>query len=99
MLVHSVLFWIKPECTESELEAFRGGLESLGGIECVRGLHIGTPAATPERPVIDASYTYALTVLLDSLQAHDEYQVHPLHRRFVEQFASYWDKIQIYDAE
>lgn len=99
MLVHSVYFWLKPECAQEEFDAFRAGLESLAGIECVQALYVGTPAATPERPVIDSSYTYALTVLLESAASHDTYQSHPLHMRFLERFAQDWEKVLIYDAE
>ena len=99
MLVHSVFFWLKPECTQEELAAFRKGLDSLQGIESAEAMYVGEPAATPERPVIDASYTFGLTVLLESMAAHDVYQAHPLHQAFLSEFASYWDKVQIYDAE
>ncbi len=99
MLVHSVFFWLKPEHAEADKAEFLGGLQSLVGIECAKGVYVGTPAATPARPVIDSSYTFALTVLLESSEDHDAYQSHPLHLRFLEQFRSYWEKVLIYDAE
>ncbi|MFM8334667.1 MAG: Dabb family protein [Opitutaceae bacterium] len=30
---------------------------------------------------------------------HDAYQVDPLHLAFVERFKTFWNRVQIYDAE
>ena len=97
MLVHSVFFWLKDELSAAQTEAFRGGLESLAGIPVVEKLYVGVPASTPPRPVVDASYTFGITVVLKDVAEHDAYQDDPLHQRFLEQFASYWHKVLIYD--
>ena len=97
MLVHSVYFWLKPGLGEDEFAAFRKGLESLSGIESAEAVFVGTPAET-DRPVIDRSYTFGLTVLLADMAAHDAYQVHPLHKAFLENFSQDWDRVLIYDA-
>lgn len=97
MLVHSVFFWLKPDLGDEETAAFRAGLESLKGIEAAEAVFVGTPAET-DRPVIDRSYTFGLTVLLPDMAAHDAYQVHPLHKAFLENFAQNWDRVLIYDA-
>jgi len=97
MLVHSVYFWLKQGIGDEEMAAFRAGLESLAGIEAAEAVYVGTPADT-DRPVIDRSYTFGLTVLLPDLAAHDAYQVHPLHKAFLENFAQDWDRVLIYDA-
>jgi hypothetical protein len=98
MLVHSVYFWLKPELSEAQRVAFRAGLESLRAIEAVDTLHLGTPAAIPDRPVVDRSYSYNACVLFKDVAAHDAYQVDPIHKTFVETFRSHWAKVQIYDA-
>ncbi|MFA6242142.1 MAG: Dabb family protein [Candidatus Hydrogenedentales bacterium] len=98
MLVHSVYFWLKSGQSDEEIASFRGGLESLVGIDSARGVYVGTPAAT-NRPVIDRSYTFALTVLFDDMAGHDAYQVHPLHTEFLKTFGSRWERVVIYDAE
>ena len=98
MLIHSVFFWLKPELTDVQRADFRRGLESLRGVRTLQSVYIGTPAAIPPRPVVDASYSYSLTCLFADLAGHDVYQVDPLHKAFLEQFRSYWTKVQIYDA-
>ncbi|MBI2423095.1 MAG: Dabb family protein [Candidatus Hydrogenedentes bacterium] len=98
MFVHTVYFWLKQGLSADQRVAFRAGLESLKGIGAIEAAYIGVPAST-SRPVIDRSYTYALTVLLDSLESHDAYQVDPIHQAFVENYATYWERVVIYDAE
>jgi hypothetical protein len=98
MLVHSVFFWLKADVSEEKRAAFRAGLERLKGIPTAKAVYIGAPAATPPRPVIDMSYTFALTVIFDDLAGQDVYQVHPLHQDFLKNFAPCWEKVQIYDA-
>lgn len=99
MLVHSVFFWLKPELTDAQRAEFLRGLESLKGIAAIRQIYIGAPAATQKRPVIDDSYSYALTTIFDNLAGQDAYQVDPLHLAFVQNCKQFWNRVQIYDAE
>ena len=99
MLSHIVVFWLKEDLSDAQRSAFREGLESLKGIESTRGVYIGAPAKTGDRPVIDKSYSFALTVLFETVPDLEAYQVHPLHQAFLGQFGSYWTRVQIYDHE
>jgi hypothetical protein len=62
-------------------------------------VYVGAPAATPKRPVIDDSYSVSLTVICKDVAAQDAYQVDPIHLKFVDQFKTYWTRVQIYDSE
>ena len=97
MLTHHVLFWLKPETTEEQKLAFRAGLESLRGVETVEELYIGTPAPI-SRAVVDTTYTFSLNIIFKDLEGHDVYQVHDLHKAFLEEFKVIFDKVVIYDA-
>ncbi len=99
MLVHTVYFWLKPELTPAQRAEFRRGVESLGGIKAVDRIYVGTPAKTQKRPIIDDSYSVALTVVCKDIAGHDAYQVDPIHLKFVETFKTFWTRVQIYDAE
>ena len=99
MLVHTVYFWLKPELTQAQRADFRRGVESLAGIKAVEKSYVGTPAQTTKRPIIDDSYSVALTVVCKDIAAHDAYQVEPTHLAFVEKFKTFWTRVQIYDAE
>jgi hypothetical protein len=99
VLVHSVYFYLKPELSPAQQEAFFQGLESLCAVSHAEAVYIGRPAPLPERPVLDKSYSFALTVLFSDLAAHDRYQVDPLHKAFLEQFRSFWARVQVYDSQ
>jgi hypothetical protein len=97
MLTHHVLFWLKADTTEEQKNAFRKGLESLDKVEAIKGMYIGTPAPI-ERAVVDTTYTFSLLVLFADLAGHDVYQIHPIHKAFLEEFRIHFEKVVIYDA-
>ena len=99
MLVHTVLFWLKDDLSDTQRSDFAAGLNSLTLIESAEAVYVGTPAATAERPVIDTSYDYCLTVIAKDVAAHDVYQIDPRHTAFIEQFKPYWTQVKIYDAD
>ncbi|MBL9190358.1 MAG: Dabb family protein [Opitutaceae bacterium] len=99
MLVHTVYFWLKPELTAAQRADFRKGVESLGKIKSVEKIYVGAPAKTVKRPIIEDSYSVALTVVCRDIAAHDAYQIDPIHLEFVNAFKTFWNKVQIYDAE
>jgi hypothetical protein len=97
MLAHHVLFWLNADTTADQKDAFKKGLESLENIETVKTFHIGTPAPI-DRPVVDSTYTFSLTIIFEDLAGHDVYQVHDLHKAFLDQFRVLFEKVVIYDA-
>jgi len=99
MLVHSVYFWMKDGLSDADRAEFRKGLESLAGVRSAEAVYVGTPAATPKRPIIESSYDFALTVLCKNLAAQEAYQVDPLHKAFVAAHSTKWKKLTIFDAE
>lgn len=98
MIAHHVLFWLKDDSSEEQKNAFRKGLQSLENIEVVKTFHIGTPAPI-ERAVVDVTYTFSLILFFEDLAAHDVYQVHSLHKAFLDEFRVLFEKVIIYDAE
>ncbi len=98
MLVHHVLFWLKPDTTDEQKAAFREGLQTLEQVSTVKQFYIGSPSSIT-RNVVDGSYTFSLLLIFDDVAAHDLYQVDPLHKAFLEQFRVLFEKVVIYDAE
>lgn len=98
MIAHHVLFWLKADITDDKKQAFRKSLETLKAVETVKTIHIGTPAPI-ERSVVDTTYTFSLILFFEDLAAHDVYQVHPLHKAFLDEFRICFDKVIIYDAQ
>ena len=97
MIAHHVLFWLKANTSAEQKNAFRKGLQSLENIEVVKTIHIGTPAPI-ERAVVDTTYTFSLVLFFEDLAAHDVYQVHSIHKAFLDEFRELFDKVIIYDA-
>jgi hypothetical protein len=98
LIAHHVLFWLKADTTDEQKIAFKLSLSTLEKIEVVKFFHLGIPAPI-ERAVVDTTYTFSLFLAFEDMAAHDVYQVHPLHKAFLEEFRVFFDKVVIYDAE
>lgn len=98
MLIHSVYFWFKADADPAVVARFEGGLKRLCQIPDVQSGHYGRPATTPQRPVIDDSYAWALIATFADVAAHDRYQEHPVHHAFVDEFKATWESVRVYDA-
>ena len=99
MLVHTVIFWLKNDLSDEARSTFFKEVATLGTIPSVEDFHLGTPAQTPKRPVIDDSYDCAVTVVLQDLAAQDQYQIDPIHQEFIDTCSSFWERVVIYDAD
>jgi hypothetical protein len=95
--VHTVFFWMHEGATEADRQQLWEGLNSLRDVEQIQQLYAGVPAPT-DRPVIDSSYDYSLTMIFADQAAQDAYQVHPVHEAFVANYAHLWDRVVVYDA-
>lgn len=99
MLVHSVYFFLKETVSDSEKTEFRHSVEALAKIETVHAFYLGTPAATPDRPIIEKGYTIGMTILFQTMEDHNIYQEHPIHQGFIQKNKGLWEKVVIYDAD
>ena len=97
MLVHAVYFWLKEDLSEDDRRTFDETIQTLRTIEDVQAAYLGPPADT-DRPVVDRTYSYAEVLIFRDRAAHDRYQAHPTHRRFIERCRSFWNRIVIYDS-
>jgi hypothetical protein len=96
--IHMVFFWLRAGADASAAEALAQGCRThLTGIPGVLRLEVGFPAGTP-RDVVDNSYGVALIVEFADSAAHDVYQDHPDHLRFIAECSSLWSHVQVYDT-
>src|SRR5436190_1767292 len=98
MLVHHVFFWLKNPGSKADRDKLIEGLRTLTKIETVRQTHIGIPASTEKRPVIDSSYSVSELFFFDDIAGEKTYQDHPLHKKFVETYSPLWEKVVVYDS-
>ncbi|MEQ9299916.1 MAG: Dabb family protein [Cyclobacteriaceae bacterium] len=96
--VHTVYFWMKaPEDTPSNTLFTTNLRIFLDAVDVIQSYHIGVPANTP-RDVVDNSYSFALIVTFTDKAAHDVYQEHAIHKKFIADTQHLWTKVQIYDS-
>jgi hypothetical protein len=97
-LVHHVFFWLKNPGSDQDLRKLVAGLRTLEKIDSVRGIHIGVPASTEKRSVIDSSFSASEILFFDDIAGQNAYQEHPIHKQFVAECSHLWDRVVVYDA-
>ena len=97
-LVHHVFFWLKTPGAKEDLAQLLAGIRSLAQIETVRGIHVGVPASTEKRDVVENSYSASELLYFDDVAGQDTYQAHPLHKKFVADCAHLWSKVVVFDS-
>ena len=97
-LAHHVFFWLKNPDSKEDLEKLLAGIRTLGSIQTVRGVHVGVPASTEKRPVVENSYSASELLFFDSVEDQNAYQIDPIHMKFVEDCAHLWSKVVVYDS-
>lgn len=97
-LVHHVLFWLKRPESIDDRDALVAGIRGLGAIKTVRGVHVGFPADTLARGVVDGSWSVSEILYFDDAAGQDAYQVDPLHEKFVAEHEHLWERVVVYDV-
>ncbi|WP_346859390.1 Dabb family protein [uncultured Draconibacterium sp.] len=97
-LVHHVYFWLKEPKNEAHKNQLVKGANELLKIKSIKMSHIGFPAGTENRDVVDHSYSVSYMVMFDSQADQDAYQVDPIHLKFVEENQHLWNKVIVYDS-
>ncbi len=97
-LMHHVFFWLKEPTNQAHRKQFEKAMNNLRKVETIKMSHVGIPAATEERGVVESSYTYSYMVMFDTLEDQLIYQKHPIHLKFVEENSDLWNKVIVYDS-
>ncbi|HZH37049.1 MAG TPA: Dabb family protein [Flavisolibacter sp.] len=98
-IIHHVFFWLKNADSKEDLAKLLAGLQSLRKIKVIRRLHIGIPASTEKRDVVDNSYHASELMFFNSLADQQTYQDHPIHQKFIADCSHLWDKVVVYDVQ
>lgn len=97
-ILHQVYFWLKDPHSTEALARLLEGLRTLSGIEVIREMHIGLPASTEARDVVDNSYSVSELLVFDNVKDQKIYQDHPIHQQFVKDCSHLWKKVIVYDS-
>jgi hypothetical protein len=98
-VVHHVFFWLKNPGSETDRKQLIEGLKTLKAIKEVKQLLIGTPASTEKREVVDNSFDVSELMYFDNVEGQDAYQIHPVHKAFVDKYSHLWEKVIVYDMQ
>lgn len=97
-LVHHVYFWLKKPKNEAHKKQLVLALNELLKVKTIKMSHLGFPAGTESRDVVDHSYSVSYLVMFDNQADQDAYQVDPIHTKFVEENQHLWSKVIVYDS-
>jgi len=97
-IFHSVYFWLKEGITAEEDKDFLKFFDILKKVPEVQSCHIGKPAKTNPRPVVDNSFSYHIMLTFENLEAITKYEEHPDHLAGIDQYSKYWVKVEVKDT-
>jgi hypothetical protein len=92
-LIHTTYFWLK-----TQTPWLIAGLQTLRQVPAIKDLHIGLPAITEKRDVVDNSFQVSELMVFDDLAGQSEYQAHPIHQAFVKNCSHLWSKVAVKDS-
>jgi hypothetical protein len=98
VLIHHVFFWLKNPGSKADRGQLIAGLNTLKAVEVIQQIHIGVPASTEKRDVVDNSYDVSELMVFKSVEDQKRYQDHPLHLQFVKDCSHLWRKVVVYDS-
>lgn len=91
-------FWLKEgRQNAADRTDFENALAGLFEMDLVAGGRWAVPAEVEIRPVVDQSWDYALSMQFATLEDHNAYQVHPMHKAFIEAYRDWWAKVLVTD--
>ena len=97
-LAHMVFFTLADASLAARTKLTAACHKYLSGHEGVLYFSVGTLAAGLEREVNVRDFDVALHVVFENLAAHDRYQVHSRHLRFIEENRSNWKQVRVFDS-
>jgi hypothetical protein len=98
-VTHHVFFWLKNPGSQEDLNKLLEGLQTLKKIETVKQIHIGVPASTEKRDVVETSYHASELLFFNDLAGQKTYQDHAIHLKFIENCSHLWSKVIVYDSK
>lgn len=98
-LAHMVYFNLS-EPTEANRQALiKACYKHLSKHDGTTHFSVGVVAAGLDRPVNDRAFDVALHLVFDSREAHDKYQDHPRHLKFIDEVMPMLAKVRVFDAD
>jgi hypothetical protein len=97
-VAHMVYFKLR-ESTEAGREKLVAACQKhLSGHEGTVYFSAGVLAPEFKREVNDQDFDVALNLVFENKAAHDKYQDHPRHIKFIEENRDTWAKVRVFDS-
>ena len=97
-LAHMVFFTLKKDTPENRKKLVAACDKYLTGHEGVVYYSAGVVADDLKRDVNDRGFHVSLHVVFANRAAHDTYQTHPRHLRFIKENKDLWLKVRVFDS-
>ena len=96
-LGHTVFFTLKERSKENIDKTIAACKKYLGKHEGTIAFGVGVRAEEFSREVNDKEFDVALHLVFKNKAAHDKYQDHPEHKKFIEENHDLWEKVRVFD--
>ena len=97
-LAHDVYFTLRDASPEARQALVDACSRYLSGHPGTLFFAAGTRAVERHREVNDAAFDVSLHVYFADEAAHDAYQQHPRHKRFIEEMSANWKTVRVFDS-
>jgi hypothetical protein len=97
-LVHNVFFTLKDGSPANIQKLTEACHKYLTGHDGTAYFAAGPLVTELDRPVNQRDFHVGLCVVFDSKAAHDEYQVHPRHKQFIDENKETWASVKVFDS-
>ncbi len=97
-LAHMVFFTLKDNSPEAKAKLVQACVKYLSGHEGTLYFSAGTRVEELTREVNDLEFDVALHLVFKNKAAHDKYQTHPRHLKFIEENKHNWKRVRVFDS-
>jgi hypothetical protein len=97
-LAHTVYFKLKDRSAGARAKLVAACQLYLTDHQGTVSFATGTVADEYQRPVNERDWDVSLHLVFVNKAAHDQYQDHPRHQKFIEESRENWEKVRVYDA-
>ena len=97
-LGHMVFFTLKDRSPEAQQKLEAACRKYLAKHEGIVYFSVGSLAKDLDREVNDRDFDVALHMVFADKEAHDKYQTHARHLKFIEEHKDSWAKVRVFDS-
>jgi hypothetical protein len=97
-LAHMVYFKLKDSSGANRAKLSAACKLFISGHEGMVSFATGTLAGDFNRDVNDRDFDVSLHLVFINKEAHDKYQEHPRHLKFIDENKENWEKVRVFDS-